>query len=525
MMTHFFSIIADEVTCNYSNQEILSVCLRFVARDSGIPSIKEMFFDFRFLKKATGLSVSNAIKQSLDSHGVDISKARGQAHDGASAMSSDRCGVQAQIRTTAPMAVYTHCRSHVLNLSLAASCKIPEIRNMMDTINSLFLFFDLSPKRQRFLEVVLQIKGAPTRKRHLRGLCKTRWVERHTCFDTFAEMYECLCVSLEAITFPDRHPDLLRVNPDDPESEEWNWQRDRDTVIQAQGLFANIQKSEFIMAFIVVKNCLQLIKGITVKLQKRDVDVISAYNMIDDTKQKIVDLRTNLDAKHEEWFREAKEMAEEVGAELRMPRITRRQVYRSNADTSTTVDYYRVNYSAKFVDHFLNEFSTRFCAENQVGMRILHIIPAHIQTIQEADLDEIVANLQFWESDLTHPRALANEVKDWFHRWHTIASEIVPVNALDALRQCDSDIYPCIHRLLTIGCTLPVTSCEAERSFSALRRTMTHLRSSMGEERLAALTLLNVHSDIEISPENVVQEFVKQQPRRMFKDSIVFDKE
>ena len=150
----------------------------------------------------------------------------------------------------------------------------------------------------------------------------------------------------------------------------------------------------------------------------------------------------------------------------------------------------------------------------------MHIIPAYIQTIQEADLDEIVANLQFWESDLTHPRALANEVKDWFHRRHTIASEIVPVNALDALRQCDSDIYPCIHRLLTIGCTLPVTSCEAERSFSALRRTMTHLRSSMSEERLAALTLLNVHSDIEICPDNVVQEFIKQQPRRMFKYSI-----
>ena len=104
------------------------------------------------------------------------------------------------------------------------------------------------------------------------------------------------------------------------------------------------------MAFIVVKNCLHLVKGITVKLQKRDVDVISAYNMIEDTKQKIVDLRTNLDTEHEEWFKEAKEMAEEVGTEMTMPRITRRQVYRSNPETSTTVDYYRVNYSAKFVE-------------------------------------------------------------------------------------------------------------------------------------------------------------------------------
>ena len=68
------------------------------------------------------------------------------------------------------------------------------------------------------------------------------------------------------------------------------------------------------------------------------------------------------------------------------------------------------------IDHFLNEFSTRFSTENQVGMRLLQIIPGHIQTIQETDLDEIVA---IWESDLTHPRALANEVKDWLRKWHT----------------------------------------------------------------------------------------------------------
>ena len=36
----------------------------------------------------------------------------------------------------------------------------------------------------------------------------------------------------------------------------------------------------------------------------------------------------------------------------------------------------------------------------------------------------------------------------------------------------------------------------------------------MGEERLAALVLLNMHSDIEINPDKVMNRFVKQQPRR-----------
>ena len=57
------------------------------------------------------------------------------------------------------------CLSHVLNLSMEACCKLPEIQNMTDGINSLFLFFDHSPKRQRILELVLGSRSAPTRKK------------------------------------------------------------------------------------------------------------------------------------------------------------------------------------------------------------------------------------------------------------------------------------------------------------------------------------------------------------------------
>ena len=76
------------------------------------------------------------------------------------------------------------------------------------------------------------------------------------------------------------------------------------------------------MAFIVVKNCLHLLKGMTVKLQKRDIDIIEAYRMINDTKNKIKNLRTNLDKEHQGWFKEAQEMAEKLGAEISIPRIT-----------------------------------------------------------------------------------------------------------------------------------------------------------------------------------------------------------
>ena len=84
----------------------------------------------------------------------------------------------------------------------------------------------------------------------------------------------------------------------------------KDTVTRAQGLLANLQKGEFITAVTVVKNCLHLVKGMTVQLQKRDVDVVAAYNMIEETKEKISHLRISLDKEHEEWFKEAERMAD-----------------------------------------------------------------------------------------------------------------------------------------------------------------------------------------------------------------------
>ena len=70
-------------------------------------------------------------------------------------MSSSRVGVQARIRALAPLALYVHCNSHVLNLSIALSCQIQAIKNMIDTINETFKFFHFSPKRRRFFESTL----------------------------------------------------------------------------------------------------------------------------------------------------------------------------------------------------------------------------------------------------------------------------------------------------------------------------------------------------------------------------------
>jgi hypothetical protein len=64
-----------------------------------------------------------------------------------------------------------------------------------------------------------------------------------------------------------------------------------------------------------------------------------------------------------------------------------------------------------------------------------------------------------------------------------------------AIKAIDKLEYPNLAVLLQIACTLPVSSCECERSANVMRRLHTWMRSSMGQERLGSLALMHIHYD------------------------------
>ena len=71
---------------------------------------------------------------------------------------------------------------------------------MMDSCRELYSFFDNSPKRQRFLDIVTDVLGkGETKTRKLKNLCKTRWIERHSTFETIYDLYEYVVTTLDEI--------------------------------------------------------------------------------------------------------------------------------------------------------------------------------------------------------------------------------------------------------------------------------------------------------------------------------------
>ena len=95
-----------------------------------------------YLERANASTICRSILESVSDTSVslDPSNIRGQAYDGAAVMSSSRAGVQAKIKETAPLAMYTHCYAHCLNLTIAATCNIPKVRSLIDVIKEEYLF-------------------------------------------------------------------------------------------------------------------------------------------------------------------------------------------------------------------------------------------------------------------------------------------------------------------------------------------------------------------------------------------------
>lgn len=139
---------------------------------------------------------------------------------------------------------------------------------------------------------------------------------------------------------------------------------------------------------------------------------------------------------------------------------------------------------------------------------------------RDVDLQELV---QLYESDLPSPELVEQEVVRWKHKYRSLSEEERPDTCAKAMRECDPIFFPNIAVLLQIACTIPVTSCECERSASVIRRLNNFMRSAMTENRLTSLALIHNHYDTAINLDEAVNLFARRNPRRMQLQSVFMD--
>ena len=105
------------------------------------------------------------------------------------------------------------------------------------------------------------------------------------------------------------------------------------------------------------------------------------------------------------------------------------------------------------------------------------------------------------ECSLTKPTLLGKDM-------HSIAD----ILELSSLRIA----FPLLTKLLQIALTIVVSTAHCERSFSALKRIKTYLRSTMTEQRLIDLAVVSIERELskQISLDQIVNEFASKDKNR-----------
>ncbi|XP_050057528.1 52 kDa repressor of the inhibitor of the protein kinase-like isoform X2 [Aphis gossypii] len=450
-----FSILADETT-DVSLKEQLTLCVRFVTGTEKNVNLREVFLKYIVIHSLTGKDIANSIINGLNSCGIDCCNMVGQGYDGASNMAGHVKGTQKIVSENFPKAIYVHCAAHSLNLAVSAACDIQAIRNCLES--------DFNPD-----------------SKSLKRLCATRWVERYSAIHDFVELYPCVVSALDKIS-------------------EW-----KDSTATDANILAKSMDSEFFVSLQVIKVLFAYGLPLCKLLQKVELDLKEAVDLAEVTVTSIQCLRDNIEQEFNKMFKEAEKMADVVGVSISIKRQNKINKNRANLciNDITPEKYYCITIAIPFIDSFIQQLNERFLKHKN----ILKGFGCLFSKTYADEFDELV---QFYlDTDL-------QIVKAELRLWHTKLEKNneQPKNALDALRVCNKEIFPNIHRLLKILCTIPVSTATPERTFSCLKRLKTYLRNTMTETRLNGLTMLAIHGDVPLTAEEVLDDLAKK-PRKL----------
>ena len=170
--------------------------------------------------------------------------------------------------------------------------------------------------------------------------------------ERFYNLYGYIFACLDAKNNPTGYPNLQKAGvPHDV----WCW--DTPTRIKAEGPKQSLATSKNILSLIVLLHGLDPFKGVCIKLQKHDADIVTAYRHIDLAIEEVSYMREDFDSVWSEWFGEAESLATDIVAVITIPRICKYQQHRSNVPADSPSEYYKRCLGIPFLDCLLSQMN------------------------------------------------------------------------------------------------------------------------------------------------------------------------
>ena len=479
----------------------MTVCIRWVDEDF---SIHEDPVELIHLPKTDSNTFTCALKDSLIRLCLPISQCRGQAYDGASNMSGHSNGVAAQIQKEFPSALYVHCLAHCTNLclqSVGRQC-IP-VRDALDLVIELSQLIRYSPKRSTLFET-LQSQLSP-QSPSLKPLCPSRWTVRTAAINSVISNYTVVCEALAEINST-THDEYGR---------------------KAGGFLAQMEKFSTFLGLKLSHLIFSGAEQLSITLQGKDTTVQESINAADLAVEFLERLR--VDSSFDEFYSQVVEASKDLTSLPTLPRY--RNPPRKPGDVGaasnkfvTPQSYFRRQYF-EALDLLISELKRRF--QQRRGLPVAAGIEKMLLAAVNGNPEQVPDELQIYKNDLDLARLQVQlqMLPDLIHTRNLKLTSDIPIRRVTTVRTlCEvmndvsisKSMFSEVLHLMKIFYTMPITTATAERTFSALRRLKTYLRTTMSQPRLNHTMLLYVHKDRtdKVDVVTIARSFIAENERR-----------
>ena len=460
----------------FPTQNNLFFCIRYVDEEL---SSHEEFIGLHSLPCTTSATITHTIEDILLRLSLQLDNCRGQCYDGASSIAGCRTGVATTILKKQPLAIYTHCYGHALNLAVQDSVKANHVlRDTLDTVEEMTKLIKKSPKREAIFkhlknEIACESPG-------IRLLAPTRWTVRAAALTSISENYP-----------------LLR--------ETWSEAKqhcsESEMCARIGGVARQMETYEFFFGVELGHTVLNMADNLSATLQGSTVSASEGKHIMNMTVKTLESMRS------EEAFSlfctKTKEKAQKLDLdEPKQPR-QRKAPRRLEVGTSSTSDaptsaeaFYRRTYY-EVVDYVTQAIRSRF---DQTGYKTLDQME-RLLIEEQVNTDEFSGLLSAYGKELDKDRLAAqlrvlhrNIPLDIQQEKGGIKLKSI-LNFLCCLSPAERQFYSNVVHLAKLILVMPATNAISERSFSALRRLKTWLRSTMQPSRLNWCMVLHVHNE------------------------------
>lgn len=465
--SEFISIIVDETT-DISNIFQLVLIIRYEVQGRPV----ERFWGFENPNGHNAEALSQTIFGLIDPLlEKSPNKLIAQSYDGAAVMSGQKGGVNVKIKEKYPFAFFIHCYAHQLNLIMIQSIsKNKQVRVFFSNLSELPVFFSHSPQRVSVLDEVVGVR--------LPRAVQTRWNFNIRTVNTVFEHREDLIICMDKII-----ETSLQAK----------------TINQATGIKRLLEDTDFIFWLNIFHKIMPHVDCLYSSVQARKTDPVQVNNSVNLFINEINKIRDNMSSICSTVLNQSDIIHSNKRKTSEDPNITKRIIALEVCDILITQTKSRFSFNEHLTTALLfqNEYYPKFNNKFPIDylQKTINCYPFFTKERLRTELEVIYSRDDF-----------------------RLLKGIIPtINYIISNNM--NDLFKEVLKLLKLLVVIPMTSSEAERGFSTLKRIKTCLRSTMGEDRLNALSILSIESemiseDMEFN-KKVIEHFSSTKNRRM----------